>query len=59
MISALNTLPVALWMVPITFFLVCAALIWYALFRKDQVVAFFQHGKTMFRIEARGQRRRN
>jgi hypothetical protein len=35
---------------------ILAVLVWYALSRKDEVNAVFMHGKTMFRIEARGGR---
>jgi cytochrome c-type biogenesis protein CcmH/NrfF len=55
--ALLSTLPAALWIVPIVF-AIFAALVWYALSRKDEVNALFMHGKTVFRIEAKGRRQR-
>jgi hypothetical protein len=51
--AIISHLPAALWIIPVTA-AIFAALIWYALSQKDHVSALFRHGKTMFRIEARG-----
>lgn len=54
----LSALPAALWIIPIIV-VIFAALVWLALIRKDEVSAMFLHGKTMFRIEAKGRLRKH
>jgi len=53
----LSNLPGALWIIPIIF-AIFAGLVWYALFWKEDVSALFMHGKTVFRIEAKGRRKK-
>jgi cytochrome c-type biogenesis protein CcmH/NrfF len=51
--SILAALHWVLWIVPINA-VMFGALVWLALLRKNEVDAMFLHGKTMFRIEAKG-----
>jgi hypothetical protein len=52
-ISALSGLPGNLAVYLVIFFLVCAWLVWYALYKKGDVRAVVSHGKTVFALEAK------
>ncbi len=57
MSTLLSVVPIAIWTVPLAI-VIFGALIWYALLWKNHVSANFSHGKTKFRIEASGNRRK-
>jgi lipid-A-disaccharide synthase-like uncharacterized protein len=57
MSGLLSILPSAFWIIPIIFGMF-VVLVWYALSRKEDVSALFLHGKTVFRLEAKGDRRK-
>ncbi len=49
--------PAGLWILLVVF-IVSALLVWYALYSKNDVMATFALGATMFKLEAKGRVRR-